>query len=336
MKKQQDKGFTLVEMLVVIVIIGVLASVLLTTIGSMRENGHATKCKANLKNLAQGVINKTGNEGYMMFASSFVFERYGVWHPRQGWVSWLRSDNGTINYARPPGNQAHAYFWKPEAPSGLTQPTCYAGNNGQNGRKSIEEGELWEYVNKDISIYLCPKHKREKVGNAPICRSYAMNGYFFYSNVHNGTGISEGNDGRPSDPPRKLTELEEGMRMMLFAEMGLNFVKQTGRNTAAIVPWKNDEINTVFNNNKSGLQNFLSGNEPAPTAEKTLDPIKGSSSEGRDSMGFNHKRAGKQYGMAVFLDGHVKELPKRYEGLDPKNNNTVVVNPTFRTALGLY
>jgi len=50
------KGFTLVELLVVISILGVLAAALTTQVGRTRASGQAVRCKANLKNLAQAAL----------------------------------------------------------------------------------------------------------------------------------------------------------------------------------------------------------------------------------------------------------------------------------------
>ena len=43
------KGFTLIEMLVVITIIAILAAVLLLALSAAREAARATQCKANLR-----------------------------------------------------------------------------------------------------------------------------------------------------------------------------------------------------------------------------------------------------------------------------------------------
>ena len=59
--KRKSKGFTLVELLVVITIIGMLMSLLLPAIQSARESGRQATCKNNLNNWAKSLLNYEGS-----------------------------------------------------------------------------------------------------------------------------------------------------------------------------------------------------------------------------------------------------------------------------------
>jgi prepilin-type N-terminal cleavage/methylation domain-containing protein len=54
------KGFTLIELLVVIAIISLLLSIVLPSIGSIRELGRRTACRNNLKSVGVGLTQYTG------------------------------------------------------------------------------------------------------------------------------------------------------------------------------------------------------------------------------------------------------------------------------------
>ena len=53
-KAMPRSGFTLVELLVVVAIIGILAGVLLASFSGGTEAARAAKCLSNMRNLAQG------------------------------------------------------------------------------------------------------------------------------------------------------------------------------------------------------------------------------------------------------------------------------------------
>lgn len=54
-KKANDAGFTLVEMLIVIVVLGVLAGITVFGISTFREDAEATACDASVKTVSVAV-----------------------------------------------------------------------------------------------------------------------------------------------------------------------------------------------------------------------------------------------------------------------------------------
>src|SRR5574344_2310176 len=97
MKRIFQSGFTLVELLIVIAIIATLAGVLLSQYGGVTESARATKCKSNLRNLAQAVQAYGMATGYYPPAGSFPTIGMGVdssgsyqitYDQMKGWIGW--------------------------------------------------------------------------------------------------------------------------------------------------------------------------------------------------------------------------------------------------------
>lgn len=76
MQKRADKdgtdrcGFTLVEMLIVIVIIGVLAGLLLPVVSRIRGSARSTECRNNLRQMHTALeLYRNANDGYYPYAA---------------------------------------------------------------------------------------------------------------------------------------------------------------------------------------------------------------------------------------------------------------------------
>ena len=68
MNKKTKKGFTLVELLMVLAVVGLLASILIPTAGNIRESALKTLCKAQLSQYINAIIQFKSQYGYYPFA----------------------------------------------------------------------------------------------------------------------------------------------------------------------------------------------------------------------------------------------------------------------------
>jgi prepilin-type N-terminal cleavage/methylation domain-containing protein/prepilin-type processing-associated H-X9-DG protein len=106
MNSRKRNGFTLIEMLVVISIIGLLAGMLLPAISKAREAARGAQCQSNLRNFGAALISKsTSSPKGALCSGSFDFQRDGV--PTEiGWVSDLVDRGAVVSEMRCPSNVA--------------------------------------------------------------------------------------------------------------------------------------------------------------------------------------------------------------------------------------
>ena len=83
-------GFTLVELLVVIAVIGVLVALLLPVLGRAKEQANRVACMNNLRQLAKG-MQMYGGDNQWYFPGSAVHDDLGLGPFASDWIHWEAS-----------------------------------------------------------------------------------------------------------------------------------------------------------------------------------------------------------------------------------------------------
>lgn len=305
--KWRDRGFTLVELLVVISIIGILAAALVVPVNNMRETARAVKCKANLRNLAQAALNYSVDRNYMPFAGPYEwvdsYRSSSGEYRRQvklnrGWVNWTRSDGGVEEWpkAYEGGNSRSA------------KGSMVVRYDGRAGFNSVTNGALWGYMGKDIKSYVCEAHKRlvwERLRQRPeIHRSYAMNCYFGYNYKYQPI-----THGWRHIHANSLSARGSASTLLLFAELP---------------------------SEQSDANNFTDG--VIETEIRGFNKGRGIPNPPEEKIGFNHAVGKRRVAHVAFADGHVDVLQytPQVVGSDSRikvltyllcNGDEVAVNP---------
>ena len=276
------KGFTIIELLVVIGILGILFAALLPMVGSSRDSALTAKCANNMKNLALAVISyaqTNGEEGWFpaaghcrwVRATTDKKTRYGVHRP---WIS----NKGAVSMLN--GNYVSAYVGDP----------AHFTEQGDEVLTAVTNGAIWYAAGSSFEIYRCPVHAREyekeNSGRQPWW-SYMMNQEFGYDRDGKGLAscgmakikdmitVSKESSGRRGSG----NETSRGHdKVLLFAEVQGIEVHDT----------------------KHGVSL-----KPASGGDKTDAVLEYT----KEEMGFNHKIAKNRYGGNVaFADGHVDTI----------------------------
>lgn len=196
-------GFTLLELLVVIGIIGILASVAIAQFGGATETAKATQCMANMRNLAVAVQNAADRDedGNFPAAGSHKWTYFGgksgkaEYHERKGWVSWSRCSGYTSK--------------------GGGTPISFAVQDDELRRYAITNGAIWSAIGGGMSSYTCPVHANtfyKKNRKRYPGWSYVMNQKFGFDSNYGGGPL-------PGWTGLTLTGVTNGDRLLLFAEI---------------------------------------------------------------------------------------------------------------------
>ncbi len=272
-------GFTFVEMLVVIGILGILLVALLPAVTGSRDSALTAKCKNNMKNLALGVVSYAQANGeYGHFPAAGFYRsidpksRKKSYYPQRSWIA----NKGDISML----NKSTSSVYLGEV--------AHFTDSDDEVRNAVTNGAIWHAAGASYEVYRCPVHAREyekEHNKHQPGWSFMMNqefGFnrdgkgnigFFGASVKSGITVSTDTDGR-----RNHTASRGHDKVLLFAEI------------------QGVEVNDT----KHGisLKPVAGGNETDAVLEYT-----------KESMGFNHKITKQRWGGNVaFADGHVDNI----------------------------
>ena len=288
------KGFTLIELMVVMAIIGILAAALIVPISKVGDTARAVRCKTNLRNLAQAALS------YAVDSSpSGSGIKWGEHLPSAGtYEEWIPTDSGealfNAHVGWVSGYYAGPFPWDgrigPSTPvlkRGADDKASYAffDENETRVYQSITNGVLWNYVGKDLSTYVCDAHKavakRARCKN--VLRSYVMNAYFG-CNLSSTYASDTAKTPPRRDGERRLNNLSSrgnAGALLMFAEL-------PAYNASGA-----EDVKTDAGSADGILDMFISG-------------YNNSSSE--EIIGFNHRLAKRMIAHVAFADGHVDAI----------------------------
>jgi prepilin-type N-terminal cleavage/methylation domain-containing protein/prepilin-type processing-associated H-X9-DG protein len=268
--KTSKSGFTLMELLVVIVIISLLAGMLFPVFSRIQDRGREVKCTSNLRQLHTAAMSfMSNNGGYLPHAASakrWDRDDADVWQ-ETGWI------NGWVASYEVNTDDMISYWWD---------------QGGTNGIYCIQRGSIFPYLGDagDESVYVCPtmllKAREDLNGDYEnVTRSYGMN--VKLSNA-------------------KYSDIDGVSRKMLFADQGFQVGARNlyGAATGSPGPSDDDPDDTT-----SGGTYFQRFNK---AMDGCIDYQLGSDLENIGEL--HGRNPGQNTGMAkvVFADGHVESV----------------------------
>lgn len=169
MSSTRRSGFTLVELLIVIGIIGVLVSILLPVVGRARESANTIKCSSNLRSIGQAISVYVAQNNGALPASNYykgLSLTAGVQLPTQpvnGYVHWSSFLYGKSDQTSSNAPYLDTRGWEAfQCPSlqngGLPPANTYEGNN--DGLSNESPGQIdWQAPRLAYTVNeaLCPR-----------------------------------------------------------------------------------------------------------------------------------------------------------------------------------
>ena len=294
-------GFTLLELIIVIGIIGVLSAILLGQFSGITESARATECLAHMRNLASAVQNYGMTHGEYPFAGdSEYFDINGkldkIYKVHTGYISGSESFHKSYRTAL----QSDDRGFTSDRASAMKCISTYNCDKSESKEVykcyfSVTNGAIWRSGARRLDDYKCPSHSRFLKG-ADFGWSYVMNSAFGYDNTK-GHGISSSRNSGVN-----FGELSHPDKRLLFAEL----------------PWNSDTQPYL---GKDEIIDYAKGGGESKEGDTRYDGVlqyddnvnDDPKHEGRwsgdiEPIGVNHVSGKIVFAHVCFADGHTEKL----------------------------
>ena len=284
------KGFSLVELIVVIGIIAILSGVLLATFGGGTASARAARCLSNMKNLASACQTYGMAEGYYPLAGNIVWTPGPERQENNRYICKYRDEPGWIS------TNSQGMF--PSTSYSAPEPVSMYSNDREASIYALTNGVIWKMVSGSRETYVCPEHAKKMGSATQVNWSYLMNAFFGWEKKHvaridrNFDKMRYGGKGRKSAPFR-------ADKTLLFSEvpfMGFNSWQPEGTGGTT-------DTDAILQYAETGLDSGSKG-----------DYSGGGSAE---EIGVNHKSGRHYFAHVAFADGHVEKLRVPMKGKVP-------------------
>lgn len=273
-------GFTLLEMIVVIGIIGILLAVMMPFLGRLRDGSLTAECKNNMQNIAKAAIEyghqRPENDGHFPAAGFYRTLTHGhihkkiAYYPNRPWIS-NKGDVKSLNET---------------TTSVILGEVAHFTDTDEAGRFAVTNGAIWRAVGESFDVYRCPVHAKnfeKKKGRQPWW-SFVMNqefgfnrdgkGFLGFFGTRTGQNLTVAVDVAGK---RTKTASRSPDKVLMFAEVQGADVNADGVSLKTLVD---------------------GGNETDAVLEYA-----------KEEIGFTHPMGkGKYGGNVAFADGHVETI----------------------------